>query len=109
MANVLIDNRDASSLLSLVEEIDPDLLLLLETDAWWDRELEPLKAAQDVVQGVVTPGDADDAQQRADGSALQVAHHHAHHRREHGLQSEALDDGLAQTVRNYLAAIGRAA
>ena len=45
VANVLIDNRDVSGLLSLVDEIDPDLLLLVETDAWWDRELEPLKAA----------------------------------------------------------------
>ena len=45
VANVLIDNRDAQPLLTLVEEVGPDLVLLVETDAWWDRQLEPLAAA----------------------------------------------------------------
>jgi endonuclease/exonuclease/phosphatase (EEP) superfamily protein YafD len=45
VANVLIENREASPLLALVEEADPDLVLLIETDSWWDRQLEPLKAA----------------------------------------------------------------
>jgi endonuclease/exonuclease/phosphatase (EEP) superfamily protein YafD len=45
VANVLIENRDAETLFSLVDEVRPDLLLLVETDAWWDRELAPLKDA----------------------------------------------------------------
>jgi len=43
VANVLVDNRDAAPLLALVERVGPDLVLLVETDAWWDRQLEPLK------------------------------------------------------------------
>jgi endonuclease/exonuclease/phosphatase (EEP) superfamily protein YafD len=42
VANVLIDNRETASLFALVEDIDPDLILLLETDAWWDDQLRPL-------------------------------------------------------------------
>ena len=42
VANVLVDNREAAPLLALVDAVDPDLVLLLETDAWWDEELEPL-------------------------------------------------------------------
>lgn len=45
VANVLIDNRDALAILSLVDEVGPDVILLVETDAWWDRQLEPLAAA----------------------------------------------------------------
>lgn len=44
VANVLIDNREAQPLLALVREVDPDLILLMETDAWWDGELDPLAA-----------------------------------------------------------------
>jgi endonuclease/exonuclease/phosphatase (EEP) superfamily protein YafD len=36
---------EAQPLLSLIDEVDPDLVLLVETDAWWDRQLEPLAAA----------------------------------------------------------------
>lgn len=43
-ANVLISNRRAEPLLSLVRRVQPDLILLLETDAWWDRHLHPLEA-----------------------------------------------------------------
>ena len=45
VANVLIDNRDAAPLLALVEQLSPDLVLLVETDSWWDARLEPLKRA----------------------------------------------------------------
>lgn len=45
VANVLVENRDAAPLLALVERVGPDLVLLVETDAWWDRQLEPLKQA----------------------------------------------------------------
>jgi endonuclease/exonuclease/phosphatase (EEP) superfamily protein YafD len=43
VANVLIDNRDSAPLLALVDRVRPDLVLLVETDSWWDRQLEPLK------------------------------------------------------------------
>jgi endonuclease/exonuclease/phosphatase (EEP) superfamily protein YafD len=45
VANVLIDNRESAPLFALVDEIDPDLILLLETDAWWDDQLRPLTDA----------------------------------------------------------------
>jgi endonuclease/exonuclease/phosphatase (EEP) superfamily protein YafD len=45
VANVLVENRDAAPLLALVERVNPDLVLLVETNGWWDRQLEPLKQA----------------------------------------------------------------
>lgn len=45
VANVLIKNREAQPLLALVERVNPDLVLLVETDSWWDRQLESLKKA----------------------------------------------------------------
>ena len=41
-ANVLMTNRDAASLLAIIEEEDPDLVLAVEADAWWARQLDPL-------------------------------------------------------------------
>lgn len=43
-ANVLVGNQRVGPLLEMVGRVDPDVLLLLETDAWWDRNLAPLKA-----------------------------------------------------------------
>lgn len=45
VANVLVENRDAGPLLALVKQVSPDLVLLVETDGWWDQHLEPLKRA----------------------------------------------------------------
>ena len=42
-ANVLGTNRDASAFLRIVERYDPDLVLTLESDAWWESALEPLE------------------------------------------------------------------
>ena len=42
VANVLDENRNAAPLLALVERINPELVLLVETDSWWDHQLEPL-------------------------------------------------------------------
>jgi endonuclease/exonuclease/phosphatase (EEP) superfamily protein YafD len=44
VANVLQDNRDAPAFLRCVETVDPDLLFAVETDRWWDAQLEPLAA-----------------------------------------------------------------
>ena len=45
IANVHIENRDAAPLLAQVRQLDPDIVLLVETDTWWDRQLRALEAA----------------------------------------------------------------
>lgn len=42
MANVLQENRNAQSLLRLVDETDPDIILLTEVDDWWIQALQRL-------------------------------------------------------------------
>ncbi|KKW68963.1 endonuclease [Lampropedia cohaerens] len=42
-ANVLTPNRNAAALLALVREQRPDILVTLESDAWWQQQLEPLE------------------------------------------------------------------
>jgi endonuclease/exonuclease/phosphatase (EEP) superfamily protein YafD len=42
--NVQNDNRAVDAVLGEVRAHDPDLLVLLETDAWWDEHLTPLDA-----------------------------------------------------------------
>lgn len=42
--NVLQDNRDYGPSLAMLRELDPDILLLLETDAAWQEALEPTLA-----------------------------------------------------------------
>lgn len=44
-ANVLQSNRNAQALLIMVREQRPDVLLLTETDAWWARQVAPLRSA----------------------------------------------------------------
>ncbi|MBA4143804.1 MAG: endonuclease/exonuclease/phosphatase family protein [Nitrosospira sp.] len=44
VANVLYGSRNAEPLLALVRKVEPDVLLLVETDPWWERHLEPLHA-----------------------------------------------------------------
>lgn len=44
VANVLMENRKASALLELVESYQPDLLLTIETDDWWEQQLRTLEA-----------------------------------------------------------------
>ena len=41
-ANVLMTNRDSRRLLAIIRSQDPDLVLAVETDAWWQRELDVL-------------------------------------------------------------------
>jgi endonuclease/exonuclease/phosphatase (EEP) superfamily protein YafD len=42
-ANVLMTNRNAQPLRNLIREHDPDVVLAVETDEWWERELAPLE------------------------------------------------------------------
>ena len=42
VANVQKSNQSADAFLRLVSEADPDILLVLETDRWWDGHLQPL-------------------------------------------------------------------
>ncbi|WP_198341843.1 endonuclease/exonuclease/phosphatase family protein [Oceanisphaera avium] len=43
-ANVLATNRHAKSLLELVKEHQPDILITLESNLWWQQQLAPLAA-----------------------------------------------------------------
>lgn len=43
-SNVLMHNRDADRLLALVREHRPDVLIAVETDAWWESKLDALSA-----------------------------------------------------------------
>ncbi|MGH7827323.1 MAG: endonuclease/exonuclease/phosphatase family protein [Candidatus Binatia bacterium] len=40
LANVKIDNRNAEALRRIIHECDPDVILMVETDAWWQTELK---------------------------------------------------------------------
>lgn len=40
--NVLMTNRDAGKLLDLVEQYEPDILITLESDQWWQDKLDTL-------------------------------------------------------------------
>lgn len=42
-ANVLMENRNSQELLAIVREEDPDLVLAVEADGWWQRELDVLE------------------------------------------------------------------
>lgn len=40
IVNVLMDNRNASKLRDIIHESDPDLILALEPDTWWQKQLK---------------------------------------------------------------------
>lgn len=42
ISNVLMENRRADDLLALIREREPDLILAVETDDWWDEQLRAL-------------------------------------------------------------------
>ena len=42
IANVLISNRNADAFLQLIEKHDPDIILAMEVDAWWVKQLQIL-------------------------------------------------------------------
>jgi endonuclease/exonuclease/phosphatase (EEP) superfamily protein YafD len=41
--NVLMPNRRADDLLRIVEQVDPDVIIAVETDLWWQARLERLE------------------------------------------------------------------
>ncbi|MEX0929060.1 MAG: endonuclease/exonuclease/phosphatase family protein [Balneolales bacterium] len=43
VANVLMENRDAARLKAIIDENDPDILLVVETDLWWEDALKGYK------------------------------------------------------------------
>lgn len=43
-ANVLTPNRQSEALLRIVRDNDPDILVTLETDKWWEEKLSVLEA-----------------------------------------------------------------
>lgn len=43
-ANIYMENRISAPLLELVEEYNPDVILLLETDQWWAEAVSSLKS-----------------------------------------------------------------
>lgn len=42
-ANVLMSNHNSEQLISLVNQHQPDLLITLESDSWWQNKLSVLK------------------------------------------------------------------
>lgn len=44
VANVLMENRRSEDLLGILRRADPDVVLLLEADSWWDEAMQPLVA-----------------------------------------------------------------
>jgi endonuclease/exonuclease/phosphatase (EEP) superfamily protein YafD len=45
ISNVLMTNRDSGRLRGLIREYDPDIVLTVETDAWWHEQLRELESA----------------------------------------------------------------
>ena len=43
VTNVLMTNRNAEGCLEIVEDVDPDMLLMVETDQWWCDQMQLLK------------------------------------------------------------------
>ena len=43
VTNVLMTNRNAEGCLAIVREVDPDILLMVETDTWWQDQMQVLK------------------------------------------------------------------
>jgi endonuclease/exonuclease/phosphatase (EEP) superfamily protein YafD len=43
LANVQIDNRNSALLRKIIADADPDVILIVEADAWWQNELRRLR------------------------------------------------------------------
>lgn len=55
ISNVLMDNRDSHLLVAHVRRLDPDVLLVVETDAWWQARLD--EALTDLPHRIACPLD----------------------------------------------------
>ena len=53
ICNVLMTNRDSEKLRALVRDRDPDVILVVETDGWWEQQLRELE--NDRPHGVKQP------------------------------------------------------
>lgn len=42
VVNVYLHNREVDELFKIIEEADPDMLLAMETNQWWENALQPL-------------------------------------------------------------------
>lgn len=42
--NVLMTNRKTEKLLNLIQQNQPDIVVLLETNLWWEQQMSPLEA-----------------------------------------------------------------
>lgn len=45
LANVKIDNRNSTRLREIIADADPDVILIVEADDWWQKELDGLAEA----------------------------------------------------------------
>lgn len=43
VSNVLMENRESEAFLDLVRKYNPDIILAVETDKWWEKALRPLE------------------------------------------------------------------
>lgn len=43
ITNVLMTNRESGKCLAMLEKANPDIILAVETDKWWEKELLPLE------------------------------------------------------------------
>lgn len=43
VSNVLMSNRETTRLLAFIDDLEPDVVLLLEPDAWWEEQMRVLE------------------------------------------------------------------
>jgi endonuclease/exonuclease/phosphatase (EEP) superfamily protein YafD len=98
-ANVLMSNRNAGNLLEVVRSANADVLLFVETDAWWADELQTL--AQEYPHVVTKP--LSNTYGMMLFSRLPILAHHIHFRVEPAIPSIEATLALrsGQTVRLY--------